>query len=138
MSCCSSSSWTCSKCTFINPNSPQPICQICSTPQNTPHFSQPTWSCKSCTFINANCNTLCEICGTKAPASVSSTFETDEVEVIVGSKRKIGDLKDKGLDDAAQFTGVKAAKVDVVNLGISRFLTYFILNGFRVCVFLIN
>ncbi|KAK1379003.1 Tyrosyl-DNA phosphodiesterase 2 [Heracleum sosnowskyi] len=117
MSSSSSSTWTCSKCTFININSAQPICQICLTPQNTPHFSQPTWSCNSCTFLNPNSNTLCQICGTGVPASVSSIFETtDHVEVIVGSKRKIGDVQDKGLDDAAEFSGVKSAKVDVVDL----------------------
>lgn len=123
----SSTTWSCSKCTFINPNSSQPICQICSTPQNT---SQPiSWSCKSCTFLNRICNTICEICGTR-PA-----FD----EPIVGTnKRKIEDLLDQGLDDAAEFESVKSAKLDVVDLGILRVLGLIIMfNAFRVLCFLL-
>lgn len=82
------SSWTCSKCTFINPPTQKSSCEIClsiqpqsivllsSSPKSSP--SNPKWSCASCTFLNPYCSTICEICGTRASASLRSTIEIDD------------------------------------------------------------
>lgn len=136
-------SWTCSQCTFTNPNSHQPTCQICLTPQAQTHVSssssKPTWSCKSCTFHNSYKNNNCQICGTRASASLLTTLETDyddEIDPSVGSvflplqrcKRKIGQVKEMGLagsNGSGLFTSVKSAKNEVAVLGIFRFLIFF-------------
>jgi rubredoxin len=51
------SSWACKRCTFINPASRKPTCQIClascSSPSSSPPSpSAPKWQCKACTFLN--------------------------------------------------------------------------------------
>ncbi|XP_074382550.1 uncharacterized protein LOC141724336 isoform X2 [Apium graveolens] len=133
----SSISWTCSQCTFTNPNSHHPTCQICLTPQAqtlvSPSSSKPTWSCKSCTFHNSYKNNNCQICGTRASASLLTALETgydDVIDPSVGSvflplqrcKRKIGQVKDMGLAGSSAsglFSGVnviKSAKNDVAVL----------------------
>ncbi|PWA96381.1 endonuclease/exonuclease/phosphatase family protein [Artemisia annua] len=88
-----SSSWTCSSCTFINPNSLKPTCQICSNSKPTSQFSsssKPTsnlekWSCKACTFLNPLKLSSCEICGTQN-SSFSSNLNRDDQELELGSK----------------------------------------------------
>ncbi|KAL1805493.1 hypothetical protein ACET3Z_028561 [Daucus carota] len=112
----SSNSWSCSKCTFINPISQPPICQICLTPQNPDSHSsrsqsqsQPKWSCKLCTFLNSPGVDVCEICGARALDSLLA-------EAAAGSKRKIEDLLDKGLGDDGGSNATKLAKLDVVHL----------------------
>ncbi|KAI3456469.1 hypothetical protein Pfo_013132 [Paulownia fortunei] len=80
------SSWTCSKCTFINPPSQTSRCEICLSAQpqlllsssTTPSPSKPKWSCASCTFLNPYSCTICEICGTRASASLLSTLEVGD------------------------------------------------------------
>ncbi|KAG8385753.1 hypothetical protein BUALT_Bualt03G0078100 [Buddleja alternifolia] len=79
------SSWACSKCTFINPPSQKSRCQICLSapqPQSTLSSSssppKPMWSCAACTFLNPYRSTICEICGTRASASLLSTLELDD------------------------------------------------------------
>lgn len=135
-------SWTCSKCTFINPNSQPPTCQICLAPQNQPHVSpsssNPTWSCKACTFHNSYKNNNCQICGTRASASLLTTLETeDEIDSSVGSvflplqrcKRKIGQVKETGFDGSSGsglFASVKSSKDEVIDvLGNFQFLIFF-------------
>ena len=120
----SSNSWSCSKCTFINPISQPPICQICLTPQNPDSHSsrsqsqsQPKWSCKLCTFLNSPGVDVCEICGARALDSLLA-------EASAGSKRTFEDLLDKGLGDDSGSNATKLAKLDVVHLGKFRFLTY--------------
>ncbi|CAH1448269.1 unnamed protein product [Lactuca virosa] len=82
------SSWTCSKCTFINTDSLKPNCQICSSSQSPPPFSsssnQEKWSCKACTFLNVYKVSSCEICGTRN-SSFSSNLGLDDEELEVGS-----------------------------------------------------
>ncbi|KAI7746792.1 hypothetical protein M8C21_007699 [Ambrosia artemisiifolia] len=111
----SSSSWTCSRCTFINTDyySQTPTCQIClSSKPNSPSSSsnQEKWSCKACTFLNPYKLSTCEICGTKnSLVSSSLCLDDEELQVDVGnvflpllqrcnnnnnSKRKIGDGDD--------------------------------------------
>ncbi|KAM7265466.1 hypothetical protein ACFE04_003149 [Oxalis oulophora] len=66
----SSSSWTCTKCTFINSPSQNPTCKICLTNNLSLSLSQssspssPKWPCKACTFLNSYKNTKCEVCDT--------------------------------------------------------------------------
>ncbi|KAL7088655.1 hypothetical protein ACP275_13G141200 [Erythranthe tilingii] len=80
------SSWTCSKCTFINPPSRNSSCEICLSVQPQPLLTSSSsssqsgskWSCSSCTFLNPYRSTICEICGTRASASLLSTFEIDD------------------------------------------------------------
>lgn len=79
-------SWTCSKCTFKNPASQKLHCQICLSqiPQSLLSSlslscsSKPKWSCAGCTFLNPYGSTTCEICGTRASASLLSTLEVDD------------------------------------------------------------
>ncbi|KAL5731211.1 hypothetical protein ACHQM5_003962 [Ranunculus cassubicifolius] len=74
------SSWSCSKCTYLNPQS-QSSCQICSfsslstTPPSPPSPSAPKWRCKACTFLNTVGLSNCDVCGTRASASLISDFE---------------------------------------------------------------
>ncbi|KAL3850881.1 hypothetical protein ACJIZ3_012763 [Penstemon smallii] len=82
----SSSSWTCSKCTFINPSFQKLRCEICLSPQSqslipSSSSSKPKWSCATCTFLNPYSNTICEICSTRASASLRSTLEIDYDEL---------------------------------------------------------
>ncbi|KAK1364803.1 Tyrosyl-DNA phosphodiesterase 2 [Heracleum sosnowskyi] len=133
-------SWTCSQCTFTNPNSHQPTCQICLTPQAQTQISlspssssKPTWSCKSCTFHNSYKNNNCQICGTRASASLLTALETgydDDIDPSVGSvflplqrcKRKIREVKDMGFGGSkgsglfASSVSVKSAKNEVAVL----------------------
>ncbi|KAK4792263.1 hypothetical protein SAY86_022698 [Trapa natans] len=64
--------WPCKKCTFLNPLSAKPTCQIClssSSPSPPSSPSIPKWACKSCTFLNPYRNSRCEICGAGASSS---------------------------------------------------------------------
>ncbi|KAH6787766.1 hypothetical protein C2S52_007318 [Perilla frutescens var. hirtella] len=78
------SSWTCSKCTFINPPAQKSHCEIClsAPPQSSVLPSSPPpeskWSCAACTFLNPYCSTICEICSTRATATRLSTLEIDD------------------------------------------------------------
>ncbi|KAL3627462.1 hypothetical protein CASFOL_028825 [Castilleja foliolosa] len=88
------SSWTCSKCTYLNPPTQKSHCEICLSAQPQPHLSPPStssspskpkWSCASCTFLNPFDSGICEICGGRASASILSTLEVDDDEVQLGS-----------------------------------------------------
>ncbi|XP_028762991.1 uncharacterized protein LOC114721337 [Neltuma alba] len=74
-------SWSCKKCTFLNPPSQKSSCQIClsSSPSLSPPASSssspPKWSCKACTFLNPYKNSNCEICDTRCPVLSLSNFE---------------------------------------------------------------
>ncbi|MCD9645265.1 hypothetical protein HAX54_034091 [Datura stramonium] len=78
-------SWSCSRCTFLNPPSQKSSCQIClSDPplsiSSGPSISvaKPQWPCKACTFMNPYHSISCEICGTRVSASGLATLETDD------------------------------------------------------------
>lgn len=77
MSSSSSSSWSCTKCTFLNSPSQKLNCMICLTPLPTPSplsissNDEPKWACKACTFLNTYKNSACDICGTRSPSSSS-------------------------------------------------------------------
>ncbi|XP_073127612.1 uncharacterized protein [Henckelia pumila] len=79
-------SWACSKCTFKNPASQKSHCEICLSPIPQSLLSslslscpsKPKWSCGGCTFLNPYGSTTCEICGTRASASLLSTLEVDD------------------------------------------------------------
>ncbi|KAI3680521.1 hypothetical protein L6452_35292 [Arctium lappa] len=126
-----SSSWTCSKCTFINPNPLTPKCQICSSKPPPPISSSSSsneekWPCKACTFLNPYKVSSCEICGTRNSSFSSNlNLEDDELEMgssIVGNvflpllqrcsngKRKIDD-EPVDVDDLGGFRGFKDRKM---------------------------
>ncbi|RVX08080.1 Tyrosyl-DNA phosphodiesterase 2 [Vitis vinifera] len=138
-------SWTCSKCTFINPSSQTSTCLICSSSSSIPQSpssssapspSTPKWSCKACTFLNPYRNPICEVCGTRASVSSLSCFEdlncTDpdgELDSSVGSvflplqrcsKRKNRDPVeiDAAAGGSGGFGGVKSANKAVVALDL--------------------
>ncbi|RID48656.1 hypothetical protein BRARA_I05159 [Brassica rapa] len=77
MSSSSSSSWSCTKCTFLNSPSQKLNCMICLTPLPTPSSlsvssnDESQWACKACTFLNTYKNSACGICGTRSPSSSS-------------------------------------------------------------------
>uniref|UniRef100_A0A1J3F732 Tyrosyl-DNA phosphodiesterase 2 n=1 Tax=Noccaea caerulescens TaxID=107243 RepID=A0A1J3F732_NOCCA len=91
----SSSSWSCSKCTFLNSPSRKLNCMICLTPVPLPSSSptplsvssndEPKWACKGCTFLNTYKNSACDICGTRSPTSSLLGFD---------------DLTDSGLESS--------------------------------------
>ncbi|KAK9151715.1 hypothetical protein Syun_010024 [Stephania yunnanensis] len=74
-------SWSCSKCTFLNPPSQKHNCQICLSPSSPPPSSSSssssslTWPCKACTFSNPLSSDACDVCGTSKPLSSLSNFE---------------------------------------------------------------
>lgn len=137
------SSWSCKKCTFLNPPSQKAACKICLSPSSPPPSSSssssiaPQWSCKACTFLNPYKNSDCELCGTRAPALSLSSFkdlidvgEDADADPSVGSvffplqpckKRKIDDsVPVVGNDDFAElgaFRGIKASKNTVAEMG---------------------
>ncbi|CAL5199536.1 unnamed protein product [Lathyrus oleraceus] len=85
----SMSSWSCHKCTFLNPPSQISECQICSSSPPPPSLSpspssssiSPKWSCKSCTLFNSYKNSTCHLCGTRSHAlSVSTFHDLTEIE----------------------------------------------------------
>lgn len=146
-------SWTCSKCTFINPSSQTFACLICCSSSSIPQCpssssapspsSAPRWSCKACTFLNPYRNPLCEVCGTRALVSSLSSFEdlncTDldgELDASVGSvflplqlcnKRKNRDPVDTAgaVGGLGGFRGIKSANKAVAVLGeLARFLFF--------------
>nr|XP_043622110.1 tyrosyl-DNA phosphodiesterase 2 [Erigeron canadensis] len=92
----SSSSWSCSRCTFINTNSTTPNCKICSfsqTPSPLPPSNQEKWSCKACTFLNPYKLSSCEICGTRnSPFSSSSSLGLEDQELEVGGSSFSSDV----------------------------------------------
>uniref|UniRef100_A0A2N9I6D7 RanBP2-type domain-containing protein n=1 Tax=Fagus sylvatica TaxID=28930 RepID=A0A2N9I6D7_FAGSY len=138
------SSWTCKKCTFINPTSQnqKPTCEICltsftssSSSSSPPSPSAPKWSCKACTFLNLYKSTSCEVCGTRASVSSLSSFEDlndtdlDDVGLDSGvgsvflplqrcNKRKVQDLvvADEDCDELGGFRGIKASNKAVAVL----------------------
>ncbi|PSR98417.1 Tyrosyl-DNA phosphodiesterase [Actinidia chinensis var. chinensis] len=140
-----SMAWTCSRCTFINPPSQKPTCQIClsPSPSSLPSSSlssapspfsaattTPKWSCKACTFLNPYRNTNCEVCGARASAlsSISIIEDDDELDSAVGSvflplracKRKNRDPIG-AVDDCVEtddFRGVKSASKEVISLDV--------------------
>ncbi|XP_071698691.1 uncharacterized protein [Rutidosis leptorrhynchoides] len=133
------SSWTCSRCTFINTDSKTPNCQIClsSSPisSSLPTSSnQEKWSCKACTFLNPYKISNCEVCGTRN-SSFSSILSLDDEELELGSsavgnvflpllqkctnnnntKRKIRDDPVEVGDDLGLSRGFKSANKKVVD-----------------------
>ncbi|PWA49291.1 endonuclease/exonuclease/phosphatase family protein [Artemisia annua] len=125
------SSWTCSSCTFINPNSLKPTCQICSNPKPTSQFSsssKPTsnlekWSCKACTFSNPYNLSSCEICGTRN-SPFSSNLNLDDEELELGSKG-VGNVFLPLLQKCSNSSTNNKRKigddsVDIADLGASR------------------
>ncbi|GMH05296.1 hypothetical protein Nepgr_007136 [Nepenthes gracilis] len=97
-------SWTCTRCTFVNPQSQKSTCEICLSPQlpppppqppltspshslslssQVPHppisssssSSPPKWSCKACTFLNPYNISNCQVCDTRASLSSLSTID---------------------------------------------------------------
>ncbi|PKI79069.1 uncharacterized protein LOC116206329 [Punica granatum] len=135
----SSSSWPCKKCTFLNPPSAKPTCQIClsnSSPSPPASPATPKWACKSCTFLNPYRNSRCEICCTGASASKFDDLKdtTSDIDPSVGSvffplracssKRKREDrpIQDEGGDvgggredgvPVGEFRGIKASSKGV-------------------------
>ncbi|KAI3495189.1 hypothetical protein L1887_37405 [Cichorium endivia] len=121
------SSWTCSRCTFINTDSQKPNCQICSSSQSPPPFSsssnQEKWSCKACTFLNVYKASSCEICGTRN-SSFSSNLGLQDDELDAGSSavgnvflpllQRCNNPKRKTRDEPAETAD------DSVDLGVSR------------------
>nr|CAD1840960.1 unnamed protein product [Ananas comosus var. bracteatus] len=92
----SSSSWACSRCTFINPPSQKSSCQVCLSPSLLPppsSSSSPSppppssssslrWNCRACTFSNAAASSSCEMCGAAAPYSAAladAALDPDEI-----------------------------------------------------------
>ncbi|KAF6168195.1 hypothetical protein GIB67_011580 [Kingdonia uniflora] len=73
-----SMSWSCSKCTYLNPLSQKSTCQICLSPPSPSPSPSPSsssqltskWPCKACTFANPFGETRCQICGTRAMSSI--------------------------------------------------------------------
>ncbi|KAE7995406.1 hypothetical protein FH972_000209 [Carpinus fangiana] len=129
------SSWACKRCTFINPASQKPTCQIClassSSPSSSPPSpSAPKWQCKACTFLNHYKSSNCEVCGTRA--SVSSFDDLNDIDLdddesrVVGSvflplqrcKRKVRDpvLGDENCVELGGFRGAKASNKAVAVL----------------------
>ncbi|CAN1811259.1 Tyrosyl-DNA phosphodiesterase 2 [Linum perenne] len=89
-------SWSCQKCTFINPSSSNSVCQVCLSPisppcalsssSNKPSSESPRWSCKACTFLNSFKNSDCVICGTRSPPSFFDDTSLDShLDPSVGS-----------------------------------------------------
>ncbi|XP_057764918.1 uncharacterized protein LOC130985805 isoform X3 [Salvia miltiorrhiza] len=78
------SSWTCSKCTFINPPAQNSRCEICLSAPPQPLVLAPSpppesmWSCAVCTLLNPYSRAICEICGTRATATRLTTLEIDD------------------------------------------------------------
>ncbi|CAO2823647.1 unnamed protein product [Amaranthus hypochondriacus] len=130
-----SSSWSCPKCTFLNPPSQLSSCQICLTPFSHPSPSSSSsplkWACKACTFLNSYSRSNCEICDTRnsinfqeldstdpdddltGPSSVGSVFfplrrcNTGRVDDDVGLKEtvQIQSGSDQFVDQGIQFGG---------------------------------
>jgi len=82
-------SWSCKKCTFVNPPSQISECEICfsSPPHPSSSFatssssSSPKWSCKSCTLFNSYKNPTCHLCGTRNTVlSISSFNDINEID----------------------------------------------------------
>ncbi|XP_021766863.1 uncharacterized protein LOC110731319 [Chenopodium quinoa] len=75
----SSSSWACSKCTFLNPSSQKSNCQICQTPFSLSSSSSPSkWACKACTFLNSYSLSNCEICDTRSNLQQLDSIDPDD------------------------------------------------------------
>lgn len=138
------SSWSCKKCTFLNPPSQNTACKICQSPSSPPPpspSSAPKWSCKACTFLNPYKNSDCELCGTRAPALSLSSFKDlieisvdEDADSSVGSvffplqpckKRKLDDpFPVVGNSDSAElgaFRDIKASGKAVAEMGLFSF-----------------
>ncbi|KAL4366633.1 hypothetical protein GQ457_05G034160 [Hibiscus cannabinus] len=115
-------SWSCKKCTFLNPPSQTTACKICLSPSSSSSSqSPPRWSCKACTFLNLYNNSNCEICGTRSCLSSLDDLKVNEdSDSSVGSvflplkpcnKRKIME-PNLGIEDCVElggFRGIKAS-----------------------------
>ncbi|XP_054786996.1 uncharacterized protein LOC129293203 isoform X2 [Prosopis cineraria] len=141
--CCNiSMSWSCKKCTFLNPPSQKSSCQIClsSSPSLSPppssSYSPSKWSCKACTFLNPYKNSNCEICDTRCPVLSLSNFEDlndtlydGDLDPSVGSvffplrscKRKVTDSIqiDDDCAGSADFREVKTSRKEINATGKS-------------------
>lgn len=102
-------SWTCKKCTFLNPPSQISECQIClsspPSPSQSPSSSSssPKWSCKACTLFNSYKNSTCNLCSTQRPVlSISNLHDLndDDHDSSVGSVfLPLRPCKRKAIDD---------------------------------------
>ncbi|KAF5176064.1 Tyrosyl-dna phosphodiesterase [Thalictrum thalictroides] len=137
-------SWSCSECTYLNPPSQKLTCRICLTPslsssQPSPSSSTAKWSCKACTFANQVGKSECDICGTRASASLISDFEeldslcsNDDLNSKIGSvfyplqacknKRKnqanaSNSESDDGFCELGNFRSAKSAKKEETLMG---------------------
>ncbi|XP_022954436.1 uncharacterized protein LOC111456698 [Cucurbita moschata] len=137
------SSWSCKKCTFLNPPSQKAACKICLSPSSPPpspsSSSASQWSCKACTFLNPYKNSDCELCGTRAPSLSLSSFkdlidvsEDADADSSVGSvffplqpckKRKLDDpvpvVGGVNFAELGAFRGVKASTNTIAEMGDS-------------------
>ncbi|KAL2931367.1 Tyrosyl-DNA phosphodiesterase 2, partial [Bienertia sinuspersici] len=97
-----SSSWSCSKCTFLNPPSQKSTCQICLTPSSSSlssssafqssSSSPPKWSCKACTFLNSYSRSNCEICDTRAPLSTIQDLDSNDLDNELSGSSSVGSI----------------------------------------------
>lgn len=92
-----SSSWSCSKCTFLNPGSQKSTCQICQTPfslssTSSSPSSQPKWACKACTFLNSYSLSNCEICDTRASLSNFQDLDSNDPDDDLSGPSSVGSV----------------------------------------------
>ncbi|KAK6917280.1 Endonuclease/exonuclease/phosphatase [Dillenia turbinata] len=125
-----SMSWTCTRCTFLNPSSQSSTCEICFNPSSSTHSSESKWSCKACTFLNPCKNSNCEMCGTRASALMLEEFDLSDTDgdlsdSAVGSiflplrackRKKFDSTVD---DDGVEIGGCRGAKSKNKNMALS-------------------
>ncbi|XP_047958953.1 uncharacterized protein LOC125204358 [Salvia hispanica] len=129
------SSWTCSKCTFINPSAQKSRCEIClSAPPQPPVSPSPPpesmWSCAACTLLNPYSSANCQICGTRATSTIE--IDDDDLDFSVGSVFMPLKACSSAKEDTTRADGCSAelivgngGRVDGGKLGFSA--------GLRVC-----
>ncbi|KAG0496900.1 hypothetical protein HPP92_001591 [Vanilla planifolia] len=99
-----SSSWSCSRCTFLNPPSQKLTCQICLSPSTATFkaagcssssvstHSAGRWTCLACTYMNPHGSMFCEVCDTRA-APFSRLPDSDlEKDDLTASDPSIGSV----------------------------------------------
>ncbi|PKA58123.1 hypothetical protein AXF42_Ash019827 [Apostasia shenzhenica] len=102
----SSSSWSCSRCTFLNPPSQKVSCQICLSPSATAdagagascsssffdEASPGRWACRACTFLNPRGHAFCEVCGGGAMPSSRLLVDDLDLEELSAADPSIGSV----------------------------------------------